>query len=315
MPSLARDNGVVSTPDTGLRLLAVHAHPDDESSKGAASMARYLSEGVRVMVATCTGGERGDVLNPALKSREAEIMARLPLVRRREMAAAQAILGVEHEWLGFIDSGLPRAPEGSDVVPPLAPWSFGGLALEIASAPLVELVRRFRPHVVTTYDEEGGYPHPDHVMTHRVSMEAWEKAGDPTAYPGLGEPWTPSKLYYHQTFSKPRLTALHDALTSAGLESHYGKWLEEWVDRPEHANLLTTQVECGEFFPIRDEALKAHATQIDPDGAWFQMSHELQVAAWPTEDYTLARSRVESAIPETDLFAGLRVSSRVAVTA
>ncbi len=289
-----------------LRLLAVHAHPDDESSKGAATMARYVSEGIEVLVVTCTGGERGSILNPRLADRDAELMARLPEVRREEMAAAREALGVQQTWLGFTDSGFPEA-DAEGVVPPLPEGCFGALPLEQASEPLVRIVRDFRPHVMTTYDEKGGYPHPDHVMTHRVSVEAYEAAGDPDRYPATGPAWQPSKLYYHLTFTKARVLALHEAALAAGMESPYVAWLERWEDRPEDADRLTTQVPCSEFFAARDRALLAHATQIDPDGAWFRLPRALERETWPTEDYQLARTEVETVLPEDDLFAGLRV--------
>ncbi len=291
-----------------LRLMAVHAHPDDESSKGAASMARYVSEGVEVLVVTCTGGERGDVLNPAL-AHDPAVLADLPAVRRAEMAEAARILGVEQVWLGFEDSGLPEAGEDG-VTPPLPEGCFALLPLEEATGPLVRLVREFRPHVMTTYDENGGYPHPDHIRTHEVSIRAFEAAGDPGQFPGTGEPWQPSKLYYHLTFHKSRLVALHDACTAEGIESPFGDWLANWEDKPEDEARLTTMVPCGDFFEARDAALKAHATQVDPDGRWFTLPTDSQRRVWPTEDYQLARSLVPDARVgdvETDLFAGLRV--------
>jgi mycothiol S-conjugate amidase len=282
-----------------MRLLAVHAHPDDESSKGAATMARYVDEGVDVLVATCTGGERGSVLNPRLQH-DPNVAAHLPDIRRREMDAAREILGVRQAWLGFVDSGLPEG----DPLPPLPEGCFALQPVEEAAAPLVAIVRDFRPHVMTTYDEHGGYPHPDHVMCHRVSMLAFEAAGDPQRYPGLGQPWTPLKIYYNQTFSKARTLALHQALLAAGLPSPYEEWLARWDDRPERA--LTTHVPCADYFSVRDRALLAHATQVDPDGAWFACPLEIQREVWPTEDFELARSRVEVELPESDLFAGIR---------
>ena len=282
-----------------LRLMAVHAHPDDESSKGAAAMARYLAEGVEVMVVTCTGGERGDVLNPRLRGDPA-IEENLLAVRQREMAEAVRILGVDHAWLGFVDSGLPEG----DPLPPLPEGCFALQPVESAAEPLVRLVREFRPHVITTYDENGGYPHPDHIMCHKVSVAAFEAAGDPTAYPGTGEPWAPLKLYYNQTFSRARTVALHEALLERGLESPFGEWLERWSEREERN--ITTRVECADYFETRDAALLAHATQIDPDGFWFQVPLEVQRVITPTEDYELARSLVDTTLPEDDLFAGVR---------
>ena len=286
-----------------LRLMAVHAHPDDESSKGAATMARYVSEGVEVLVVTCTGGELGSILNPAMD--RPEVLANISEIRRQEMERAREILGVQQEWLGFVDSGLPEG----DPLPPLPDGCFALLPLAEASAPLVRLVRSFRPHVLTTYDENGGYPHPDHIKCHEVSMEAFDAAGDPDRYPDEGEPWQPLKLYYHLTFHKKRLTALHDAMSERGLESPYAKWLEDWVDKPEDAARLTTQVRAEEFFGVRDQALLAHATQVDPAGNWFRCPLDVQRSAWPTEDYQLARSVVDSPLPEDDLFAGIRVTS------
>jgi len=283
-----------------LRLMAVHAHPDDESSKGAATMARYVAEGVDVLVVTLTGGERGSILNPAME--RPEVVANLPEIRRQEMEKAREILGVRQEWLGFVDSGLPEG----DPLPPLPEGCFALVPPEVAARPLVELVRRERPHVVLTYDENGGYPHPDHIMCHTVSVAAFEAAGDPDRYPGTGEPWSPLKLYYHMGWSKPRIQALHDAMTSLGIESPYAERLAEWEDKPEDAARLTTQVTCAEYFAIRDQALLAHATQVDPNGFWFRCPLEVTKAVWPTEDYQLARSLVDTTLPEDDLFAGVR---------
>jgi mycothiol S-conjugate amidase len=284
----------VSAP---LRLMAVHAHPDDESSKGAATMARYVREGVDVLVCTLTGGERGSVLNP--KMDRPEIVANIAEVRRAEMARAREILGVEQRFMGFVDSGLPEnedeeLPEGCFAVQKLAD----------ASAPLVAAVREFRPHVIITYDDDGGYPHPDHIMTNKVSVEAFEAAGDPDRYPGTGDPWQPLKLYYHMGFTKDRFEALHEAMTARGLGSPYADWISRWEDRPTKWH-VTTQVRCAEYFRIRDEALLAHATQVDPEGWFFQCPREVQEEIWPTEDYHLARSLVDTELPEDDLFAGI----------
>src|SRR5215210_3303798 len=185
----------------------VHAHPDDESSKGAASTAKYVAEGVDVHVATCTGGERGSILNP--KMERPDVLANISEIRRQEMERARDILGVRQDWLGFVDSGWPEG----DPLPPLPEGCFALVPTEEAAAPLVRLMREFRPHVVTTYDERGGYPHPDHIMCHKVSVEAFHAAGDPNRYPRAGQPWTPSKLYYNQTLSRGRIMAFHEAMT------------------------------------------------------------------------------------------------------
>ena len=282
-----------------LRLMAVHAHPDDESSKGAATLARYVDEGASVLVVSCTGGERGDILNPRLKD-NADLKRDMAQVRRQEMAQAVAALGVQHRWLGFIDSGLPEG----DPLPPLPDGCFALEPLETASEPLVRLVREFRPHVITTYDENGGYPHPDHIMTHKVSVEAFEAAGDPQRYPDAGEPWTPLKLYYDRGFNKKRMQLMHETLLAEGIESPFAEWMERWKDTPDP--VITTQIQCAEWFSRRDAALLAHATQIDPDGWFFSIPRELQQRVWPTEDYQLVRSLVDAPTPEDDLFAGVR---------
>jgi len=282
-----------------MRLMAVHAHPDDESSKGAATMAKYVAEGAQVLVATCTGGERGSVLNP--KMERPEVLADITNIRRAEMAKAREILGVDQAWLGFVDSGLPEG----DPLPPLPDGCFGLQDPEEAAKPLIKLIREFRPHVMTTYDENGGYPHPDHIMCHKISVVAFDAAGDPARYPELGEPWQPMKLYYNSGWTRARMLALHEGMLAAGLESPYTEWLEKWSDRDDRGDKITTRVECGDYFAVRDDALRAHATQVDPEGFWFRIPLELQQKVWPTEDFELARSMVDSPIPESDLFAGI----------
>ena len=283
-----------------LRLMCVHAHPDDESSKGAATMARYASEGVDVLVVTLTDGSRGSVLNPAMD--RPDVQANITEVRAAEMDRAREILGVRQVFLGFVDSGLPEG----DPLPPLPPGCFALGELEEQTEALVRVVRQQRPHVMTTYDEHGGYPHPDHIRCHEVSVAAFEAAGDPDRFPDAGEPWQPLKLYYNLTFHKSRLEKLHQAMLAAKMESPYAEWLVSWEDKPEDAERLTTSVLCAEWFPVRDAALIAHATQVDPTGRWFAVPVGLQQETWPYEDFQLARSLVDTTLPEDDLFAGVR---------
>ena len=283
-----------------LRLMCVHAHPDDESSKGAATMARYAREGVDVLVVTLTDGSRGSVLNPAMD--RPEVLANITAVRAAEMDRAREILGVRQVFLGFVDSGLPEG----DPLPPLPEGCFAVGELGEQTEALVRVVREQRPHVMTTYDENGGYPHPDHIRCHEVSVAAFEAAGDPGRFPDAGEPWQPSKLYYNLTFHKSRLEKLHQAMLAAKVESPYAEWLVSWEDKPGDAERLTTSVPCAQWFPLRDAALIAHATQVDPTGRWFACPIELQQETWPFEDFQLARSLVDTALPEDDLFAGVR---------
>ncbi|MGD9620124.1 MAG: mycothiol conjugate amidase Mca [Mycolicibacterium sp.] len=283
-----------------LRLMAVHAHPDDESSKGAAAMARYVDEGVRVLVVTLTGGERGDILNPAMDL--PEVHGRITDIRRDEMARAAEILGVEHHWLGFIDSGLPEG----DPLPPLPEGCFALEPLELPTEALVRVIRDFKPHVMTTYDENGGYPHPDHIRCHQVSVAAYEAAADHRLFPGAGEPWAPLKLYYNHGFLRQRMQVLQDEFVKHGKEGPFAKWLESWDPEEDLlARRVTTRIECSQYFGRRDEALLAHATQIDPNSFFFTTPMEWQQRLWPTEEFELARSRVPVRLPEADLFAGI----------
>lgn len=296
---------LMTTPDLqSMRLLAVHAHPDDESSKGAATLAHYAAAGVRVLVVTCTGGERGDVINPVLKLQEG-IADRIHQIRIDEMLRAAEILGIEHRWLGFIDSGFPQVDEATGELPDLPEGSFAATPLEVSGEALVAIVRDFRPHVMTTYDELGGYPHPDHIRTHEVALHAFEMAADPGSYPNAGAPWQPSKLYYNQQFSMERMLALDAAMSAQGLASPYGDRIAQFEEsRPTR---ITTRVRCSEFFKQREEALRAHATQVDFDGPWFACPVAIQQSAWPTEEFELARSKVGTVnVVETDLFASVQ---------
>jgi mycothiol S-conjugate amidase len=300
---------VSSDGEPELRLMAVHAHPDDESSKGAATMAKYVREGAAVLVCTMTGGERGDVLNPAMD--RPEVKADMARIRREEMTRAREILGIEQRFMGFVDSGLPEG----DPKPPLPDGCFALVRLEQATAPLIKAIREFRPHVVLTYDENGGYPHPDHVKTHEVAAAAFDAASDPERYPEAGDPWQPLKLYYFASFHAAKYVAFHEEMVRRGMESPYTKIFAEWEERArKRAEMgvkeleITTRVEAADYFEIRDQALLAHATQIDPNGSWFACPLDVQRAAWPTEDYHLARSLVDTELPEDDLFAGVRES-------
>ncbi|MDI2099500.1 mycothiol conjugate amidase Mca [Ruicaihuangia caeni] len=284
-----------------LRLLAIHAHPDDESSKGAATSAYYASRGARVIVVSCTGGERGSVLNEQLGDQaRAQAERDMGGLRREEMRAAQEALGIEHRWLGYEDSGLPGPDE------PLPPGSFATVPVELSAEPLVRLVREVRPHVIVSYDENGGYPHPDHIRTHEVAMAAWNLSGDSGAYPEAGEPWEIKKFYYDRAFNPSRARAVYDLMLEREPDSPLTSELHriiEWIG--ERVDTATTRVPCGEFFEARDAALRAHASQVSPESPFFFWPNHLLREAWPTEDYELAHSRVHSDLPESDLFAGI----------
>ncbi|WP_174520397.1 mycothiol conjugate amidase Mca [Curtobacterium ammoniigenes] len=284
-----------------LRLIAVHAHPDDESSKGAATYAKYAAAGAEVLVVSCTGGEAGDILNDQLPA-VAQYRAHRDMAgyRRTEMAAAQSAMGIQHAWLGYHDSGLPE--EGESV----RPGTFATVPIEVSAGVLVRIVRRFRPHVMIAYDENGGYPHPDHIRAHDIAMAAWRASGDPAMYPEAGAPWSISKLYYERIMNPSRFKAVFAALQQQDPNSEavarLGEFMERFADRPD---LATTHVECAEYFDVRDRALRAHASQVPADSMFFFWPNNLLASVWPTEDYQLIESKVPTELPETDLFAGI----------
>lgn len=276
-----------------MRLMAVHAHPDDESSKGAATLASYAAAGHDILVLTCTGGERGEILN-SLMDRTARSLDEMRQLRSVEMACAAQVLGVQQAWLGCTDSGMDD---------PSPPGSFAASPLDELVPRVVQLMRAFRPHVVVTYDETGGYPHPDHIRTHDVTVAAFDAAGDPTAYADLGSPWQPLKLYYVHMTTKEQVSAVHEGMVAHGLTSPYADWLATWDDRGNR--VTTTRVPCADFYEVRRRALLAHASQIDPYGPWFHIPLDVQRCHWPTEDYEAAVSFVPIAPGEDCLFAGL----------
>jgi mycothiol S-conjugate amidase len=277
-------------------LLSVHAHPDDEASKGASSVARYKAEGVRTILVTCTGGEEGDILNPAMDT--PEVRENLARVRRDELDLAARIIGYDEVvMLGYRDSGMPDTEANA------RPDAFANADLDEAVGRLVEIIRRERPQVILTYgDEQSHYPHPDHIRVHDISLPAFDLAGDASYRPDLGDPFTPLKLYY-SVWSRARFVAMHEKFVELGLESPFGT---DWFDRPDQDDRITTSVPIDDYYDVRLEALLAHATQVDPTSPfWFGLPREAARSVHPFEDYVLAASRVETTLPESDLFAGI----------
>lgn len=277
------------------RLLAIHAHPDDEASKGGGSMARYAAAGVGTVLVCCTGGEAGSILNPALD--QPHVKARLPEVRRQELFEATTHLGYQRVWmLGYRDSNMPASGE---------PGTFAAAPLEETVRVLVRLLRQERPHVVVTYsDNQRGYQHPDHLRVHDASVSAYASAGDPTFHPELGPLWQPQKLYY-VVWARARMMAQHEAFVRLGLKSPYNP--ERWQRWPSMDHRLTTRVFVGDHWEHVQHALRAHATQIDPHSPhWFGLPPEVARATYPYDDYILAQSAVPTTPPEDDLFTGVR---------
>ena len=277
-----------------LSILTVHAHPDDESSKGPGTIRRYADAGIRTTLVCCTGGEAGDILNPAMD--RPEIIDNLHQVRQGELEAAADIIGYgEIVWLGYRDSGMPDSEHNRH------PEAFANADMHEAVGRLVEIISRVKPQVIVTYPEDQSrYPHPDHLQVTAITLPAWDAAGDPDAYPELGEPWTPSKLYCTM-WSRRRMLEVHEAFGRLELESPFD---EKWFDRPDQDDLVTASIAVDNS--IRRRSLLAHATQVDPSSPfWFGLPDDVQDAIHPFEDYMLMRSRIEVVAPEDDLFAGL----------
>ena len=289
-----------------LCLLTVHAHPDDESSKGAGTVALYKSRGVRTVLVCCTGGEEGEILNPDMDTPETR--ANLPEVREAELKQATRIIGYDEVvMLGYRDSGMAGAASNED------PRCFAQADTDEAVGKLVTEIRRARPQVIVTYDEEQSiYPHPDHLKVHEISVLAFDAAADKSKYPEAGEPWQPLKLYY-TVWSMKRIRSIHEKFAELGLESPFD---QRWFDRPSRDEIITTSIDVSDFYSVRTAALKAHRTQIEETSRfWFGLPDDIAKSVHPYDDYTLARSLVgtngghpkepDGAVAEMDLFAGI----------
>ncbi len=296
-----------SIGDHQLCLLTIHAHPDDEASKGSATVARYAAAGVRTALVCCTGGEAGEVLNKAMDT--PEVAANLPAMRAEELKVSVATIGYAAvHLLGYHDSGMPGTPWNE------RPDNFHNAPAEEAVGKLVAILRAERPQVIITYaDGREGYAHPDHLRVHDISGPAFDAAGDPNQYPELGEPWQPFKMYYVAGgMSARRMQALTPVYEALGEENPFERWQQRRRERglPEaRPDRVTTLIEVGDFLAVRRASLLAHRTQIDPEGAWLRISDDALRAAFPWDEYELARSLVNNHVAqgelERDLFAGI----------
>ncbi len=297
--------------DQRLSLLTVHAHPDDEASKGAPTLAKYSREGVHTVLVCCTGGEEGDLNNPALKEPgqpfhgldETATKRLLASLRPEELANSAKVIGFSRvEMLGYRDSGMAESPANSN------PECFHMADIDEATGRLVKLIREHRPQVMITYgDDQRGYPHPDHLKVHDISVLAFDRAGDEGWYPDAGPAWQPLKMYY-SVWSRARLTAVHEALLRLRGSSPYD---EKWFERPDLDHRITTRLHIGEFLWARSGALRAHKTQVDEtEPFWFGLSDDELADVFPYEDWVLARTLVPSTRREGelegDLFDGIR---------
>jgi mycothiol S-conjugate amidase len=277
-------------------LVALHAHPDDESSKGAGTVARYHDEGVRCVLITATGGEAGEVLNPALDRPGVE--ERLAEIRSRELAAAAAIIGYDDVvMLGYRDSGMPGSADNS------REDAFVNADFDTVLERVVAVVRREQPDVFLGYDAHERYPHPDHIRVHQLSLALWHAAADPDRFPDAGPAWAIPKMYA-PAWTVRRLESLHRAMEEIGRESPFAGWIGG-MDREEDDDRRLTAVDVAPYIDQARDALRAHETQVDPNGFWFAVPTDVVQAAYPCEDFELLATRVGWEAGEADLFAGI----------
>jgi len=296
-------------------LLLVHAHPDDESINNGATMAKYAAQGTRVTLVTCTLGEEGEVLIPDLAHLAADKEDSLGPHRVTELAHAMMELGVtDHRFLGgegrYRDSGMAWHEDGHAVAgDEVKDNAFWGADLTEAANLLVEVVREVRPQVLVTYDQFGGYGHPDHIQAHRVAMYAAQLAAVPSYRLDLGEPWDVAKIYWvgmsesRMREGLRRLREAGDTTTFEGIDPDGP--LPPFIT-PD--GLLTAVVDGSDFVDAKLRAMKAHATQIEVDGPFFALSNNIGNQVWSQEFYRIAKGtpgpRNQAGL-ETDLFAGL----------
>ena len=301
--------------------MAVHAHPDDETISMGGTLAHYAAtnsaargEATDVIVVTGTRGELGEIVIPERDTPDEH--ERLGETRMGEIAAAMRALGVARwENLGYRDSGMDGTDGNSD------PRSFHhhiNTNLDDTTEPLVRLIRATQPDVIATYDDFGGYGHPDHIAAAKIARRAWEVAGDPTWRPAAGPAWSPKKLYEVRIPDSQR-DAVLALLESRGIESWWSEpkdvppeELEKWrawramMACPDE--LITTRINIKNQLGAKRRAIQAHATQIKSDGPLLLLSDEDQIALGAREQYRLLAHRLDAApsLPEKDLFAGLR---------
>lgn len=277
-------------------LMAVHAHPDDECIGTGGVLAHYTSDGGRTVLVTCTGGEVGEISDPNLATPE-----NLAEVRARELAEAVRILGINRAvQLGYRDSGMAGTPDNDH------PDSFHQASLEEATDLVVRLIRDERPQVIVTYNETGGYGHPDHIKAHQVAVAAFHAAGDPERFPGAGRPWQPSKLYY-TVFPRRRF---EQALEEAGIESPFKP--PEGSDTSQSESLVetsedgaTTVVDVSAYVDRKMEALLAHRTQVGPGSFFARLPDEVMRRVWSDEFFQRVVPTAGPGERETNLFQGL----------
>lgn len=312
--------------DKQYTIMAVHAHPDDEVVFTGGTLALYHSRGAHIVLVTATGGEEGEIHDPALDPEEAR--PRLGEIRREELRRAVRILGIDDlELLNYRDSGMVGTEANAHAE------NFHNSDREEAAGRLVALVRRYRPQVLITYDENGSYGHPDHIAANVITQMAYDSAGDPSYHPELGEPWEPQKLYYshwaeenfvkakvmyeerglkwpwdaeEQKDADPEHTSTEEAVAEQEEKEEEAK---EEGKPPEYLPPpVTTRIDVRGFVPQKREAVLVHRTQFSDGGLFLTMPDDIADVAFGEEDYSLVKSRVQAPDQEDDLLAGLTAS-------
>jgi N-acetyl-1-D-myo-inositol-2-amino-2-deoxy-alpha-D-glucopyranoside deacetylase len=293
-------------------LMTIHAHPDDETIGTGGTMAKAVRAGHRVIVITCTRGEMGEIVVKEMDTPDNH--RRLGEIRAGELEAAMGVLGVT-EWdnLGYRDSDMMGREGNND------PRTFWQADLDEAARRLTWMIRTYKPDVVTTYNAYGGYGHPDHIRVHDVAIRAVPRAGDPNWYPEQGEaglePWTPKKFYEQATPESVR-RAMNERLAELGVDSFWlpppdatPEQLAEYEERLSKMlapdDTITTWVDIGDVLELKWSAIQKHVTQINMDFPFMKLGLDGWREFWNRETFILRESMVESAIPESDVFAGL----------
>jgi len=248
------------------------------------------------VLVTATGGEAGDILNPAMD--DPDIAANLKAVRQTELEEAARIIGYDDViLLGYRDSGMPESPDNA------RPEAFCNQQHDEVMERLVAIVRAVKPEIVLGYDDHEFYPHPDHLYVHRLSLDVFTAAADPAAFPDAGAPWRVDKLYA-PVFTAERIVVLHEALLERTGASPFEGWIDRIGDRSMPERQIT-KIDVSGFIEQGRDALRAHRTQVDPDGFWFQAPTALVEEVYPWEDFEVLATRVPIAPDEDDLFAGI----------
>jgi N-acetyl-1-D-myo-inositol-2-amino-2-deoxy-alpha-D-glucopyranoside deacetylase len=286
----------MNRPYEGIRILLVHAHPDDETINNGATMALYADRGAHVTLVTCTRGEEGEVLVPGLSHLASTEQDLLGLHRETELAAAMKALGIsDHRFLGapttkFRDSGMMGTEPNN------RPDVFWQADLDTAAMILVDVIEEVQPHILITYDEIGGYGHPDHIQAHRVAMRASELST-----------WQIQKIYWN-TIPKSVIAQGMEKMKEIGSDFFGAENIDD-VPFAKDDEFVTTLIDGSDYVDSKMAAMKAHETQIALDGPFFALSNNLGMQIWGDEYYTLVKGTKSAPFDsngrEIDLTSGL----------